>query len=308
MDLTVPAEAAGQRLDRFLADQLADYSRSRIQAWIRDGRVLVDDITARPATKLAGGEILDIDPAPLEPLKAFPEDLPLAILHEDDDLVVVNKAAGMTVHVGAGEASQKGTLVNALLHRFGRLSNLGGDLRPGIVHRLDRFTSGVIVVAKTERAHRALADSFAERKVHKTYEALVHGDATSFRKGRRVEGWTRFEAPIGRGRRHRTHMAVVTSGRHAVTDCRLITTSAKYSRVEIKIHTGRTHQIRVHLAWAGHPVVGDRLYGAPAFEESDRFYLHARRLEFEHPTTAEPICVEAPPLADFEEVAKALGV
>jgi len=308
MEITTPSSAFGQRLDRFLADELADYSRSRIQAWIREGRVLVDDVTARPSTKLTGGEILDVDPAPLEPLKAFAEDLPLSVLYEDEELVFVDKAAGMTVHAGAGEASQKGTLVNALLHRFGELSNLGGELRPGIVHRLDRYTSGVIVVAKTERAHRALADSFAERTVHKTYEALVHGDATSFRKGRVVEGWTRFEAPVGRDRRHRIRMAVATAGRQATTDCRSIATTGKHSRVELRIHTGRTHQIRVHMAWAGHPVVGDRLYGAPTRVEAERFYLHARRLEFQHPTTGEPMCVEAPPPADFEEVARALGL
>ena len=308
MEVIVPPEASGQRLDRFLADQLPDYSRSRIQAWIRDGRVLVDDVTARPSAKLSGGEVLDVDPAPLERLRAFPEDLPLSIIYEDEEIVVVNKAAGMTVHAGAGEASQKGTLVNALLHRFGQLPNLGGDLRPGIVHRLDRLTSGVIGVAKTEHAHRGLAESFAERKVGKTYEALAHRNATQFRKGRQVEGWIRLEAPIGRDPRHRTRMAVVSSGRDAISDVRSLKASSKHSRLAVEIHTGRTHQIRVHLAWAGHPVVGDRLYGAPARGESERFYLHARRLELAHPLSGKRMSFEASPPEDFEQVATELGV
>ncbi len=304
---------------------MTEASRSRIQQWIRDGRVLVDDVPARASAKLQGGETVEVDPAPAKPLRATPEDIPLEILYEDEHLVAVNKPAGMTVHAGAGEAAQSGTLVNALLHRFGEsLSNLGGELRPGVVHRLDRWTSGVIVVAKTDRAHRALAEAFENRRVNKTYLALVHGAVgdprhdVPARKGRSIEAdgrwWVRVEAPIGRDPRQRHRMAVVESGRAAVTDYRPLATTTKpaYSLLEVRIHTGRTHQIRVHLSWVGRKIVGDATYGAPSappgLEPSERFYLHAWKLEVDHPATGERLLLQAPPPAEFERALRALGL
>ena len=313
----VDENAAGKRLDRFLAAELADYSRSRIQSWIRGGRVLVDDVTARPSLKLHGGEVIEVDPAPLKPLRAEPEDIPLDILYEDDDLVAVNKPSGMTVHAGAGEHARGGTLVNALLHRFQSLSSLGGELRPGIVHRLDRMTSGVILVAKTDRAHRRLAELFEQREIRKTYLAIVHGrmddpnDAVP-RKARivRYEGATRIrvEAPIGRDPKRRNRMAAVQSGRTAVSDFRPLAATKSNSLVEARIHTGRTHQIRVHLAWIGRPVVGDVLYGAPADPPRERFFLHAWKLGLEHPVTGEPLTLVADPPPDFQQLRKELGL
>ncbi len=318
--LSVDDSAAGDRLDAYLAGAIEDVSRSRIQQWIRDGRVLVDETTPRPSMKLKGGESVEVDPAPLKPLKAEPEDIPLDILYEDDDVAAINKPAGMTVHAGAGEAAQSGTLVNALLHHFGKsLSGEGGDLRPGIVHRLDRWTSGVILVAKTDRGHRGLAQAFESRAVKKTYLALVQGEvagpesAPRTRKQRPFEAeghrWMRIEAPIGRDLRRRSRMAVVESGRAAITDYRPIRTRTKpaFSLLQVRIHTGRTHQIRVHLSWVGRPIVGDATYGAQA-EEGERFFLHASRIEVIHPVTGKPLAVEAPLPGDFTSRLQALSL
>ena len=308
MDLTVPEEAAGERLDRYLAEALPDASRSRIQQWIKQGRVLVDEAAVRPSARLQGGESVEVDPAPAEPLAAFPEAIPLDILFEDEHVAAVNKPAGMTVHAGAGEASRSGTLVNALLHHFGaQLSQAGGELRPGIVHRLDRFTSGAILVAKTDKAHQGLARQFENREIQKTYLALVHGKVTTAppNKGRPVKAdgrtWVRLESPIGRDPRNRVKMAVLASGRAAVTDYTPLRGSDRHTLLEVRIHTGRTHQIRVHLSSFGRPIVGDRLYGAPE-SPLDRFFLHAWKLNLQHPVTGEPLNIEAPlppELTDF---------
>ena len=325
LEFEAPIEAAGERLDRFLSQRITDASRSRIQQWIRDGRVLVDDLAGRASTKLRGGEVVEVDPAPATPLRAEPEDIPLEILYEDEHLVAVNKPAGMVVHAGAGEASRSGTLVNAALHHFGKsLSKVGGELRPGIVHRLDRWTSGVILVAKSDRAHAGLADAFEARQVNKTYLALCQGEvedpkkAVPPRKGRAVEAdgrwWVRIEAPIGRDPRHRHRMAVVESGRAAVTDYRPLATVSRpaYSLLEVRIHTGRTHQIRVHLSWAGRAIVGDTMYGASArplgLEPIERFYLHAWKLDLRHPVTDEPLRLEAPLPDEFVAALGALGL
>ena len=312
MEINVESADAGLRLDRFLAERLPEYSRTRIQSWIRDGRALVDEVTAQPSTVLKGGETVEVDPQPLEPLSAEPENIPLEILYDDEHLVAVNKPAGMVVHAGAGEAARSGTLVNALLYRFQKLSSLGGELRPGIVHRLDRFTSGVIVAAKTDAAHRALAKSFEERKVKKTYWALVKGRVEdpaqrTLKPARLIsvdgQSWGRIETDIGRDRRHGRRMAVVEGGREAVTDYRPLAVASGCSLVEVRIHTGRTHQIRVHLSAMGRPVVGDKLYGGPAapegFPDAERFYLHARRLVLPHPATRAELAIEAPLTEDF---------
>ncbi len=215
--------------------------------------------------------------------------------------MAVHKPAGMTVHAGAGRG--QGTLVNALLHHFARLSQLGGELRPGIVHRLDRLTSGVLLVAKHDVAHQRLAEQFARRQIRKTYIALVHGRIPAG-KGRPVmmEGarWTRLEMPILRDRRARVKMtARARTGREAVTDFRVLDQWPGYSLLEVRIGTGRTHQIRVHLAAIGHPVVGDTLYGAPARPGFPRLFLHAREIQFTHPSTGRRVTVEAPMPAEL---------
>lgn len=275
-----------QRLDQFLSTALPRYSRSRIQSWIKDDLVLIDGAPRnKPSLLLRGGERIVVYPGERPPLKAAPEEIPLDILYEDSSLVAVNKPAGMTVHSGAGVHS--GTLVNALLHRFATLSQVGGDDRPGIVHRLDRFTSGVMLVARTDEAHRALADQFANRQVEKLYVALVHGVMKS--------DTGRVERAISRNLVHRFKMTTTSEdrGRYAITDYRVLRRFPKFTLVELRIGTGRTHQIRVHLASLGHKVAGDTVYGAPA-HPGGRFFLHAQRITFTHPVTGERLTIEAP--------------
>src|SRR5580698_181394 len=288
--LAAPKDA-GKRLDQFLAGQLTETSRARVQQIISEEKVLVNDAAAKASLRLHGGECIQVlgSPAPV-PLRAIAEDIPLDLVYEDDDLAVVNKAAGMMVHAGAGateDERNRGTLVNALLHHFGDLSTVGGELRPGIVHRLDKATSGLIVVAKNDETHRKLAAQFARRKVKKTYLTLVHG-------------WVKQErgtisSSISRDRVRRTRMTTRRSGgREAITHYtvrkRIESKYGKFTVLEVRIDTGRTHQIRVHLASLRHPVVGDVLYGAPrelrtkdAAISLPRNFLHAAELQFEHP-------------------------
>ena len=289
MAIRLEVEQAADRLDRFLHERLPDYSRARLQAWIREGRVRIDGKTAKPSTPLKGGETVEVEPGELPELKAEPEELPLEILYEDDAVIAVNKPAGMVVHAGAGIT--KGTLVNALLHHFGRLSSVGGELRPGIVHRLDRFTSGVILVARHDKAHRALAAQFAGREVEKVYLALVHGNVE------KESG--RIERAIARDPKRRIRMtARLRHGRPAVTEYRVEQRFGGLTLLEVRPGTGRTHQIRVHLATIGHPIVGDRLYGAPAkvpgMPPLERYFLHASRIAFRSPAAGERVAVEAP--------------
>jgi len=307
--LHVPPEAAGQRLDVFLTAQLETVSRSRLQMLIGQGGVLVGGEPAKPRLKLRGGEQIQIlgDPHPA-PLKATPEDIPLDVVYEDADLAVVNKPAGMMVHAGSGQnedARSRGTLVNALLHRFKDLSSTGGELRPGIVHRLDKATSGLIVVAKNDRAHAALGAMFAGRMIQKTYIALVHGTVERAKDS--------IRASVSRDPVRRTRMTTNKSGRSAVSHYevieRLATPYGRFTLVRVRIETGRTHQIRVHMASIGHPVVGDTLYGGagqltgqpgsaskepPERIRLGRNFLHAARLEFTHPISAKPLVLEAP--------------
>ncbi len=282
---TVEPESAGLRLDHYLAARLPQFSRSRIQSWIEEGRAHVDGEARRASWKLRAGERVEVEPAELKPLRAEAEDIPLDVLYEDDDVIAINKPAGMVVHAGAGRID--GTLVNALLHRFGALSGVGGDLRPGIVHRLDKGTSGVILVARSDAAHRALAAQFAARTVRKTYLALVEGIVKS------DNGFV--DQPITRDPTRRTRMtARLSRGRAAHTE---FTVRERYTRstlLEVRIGTGRTHQIRVHMSWLGHAVVGDTLYGAAARAELDRPWLHAWRVEFTSPSTGKKIALEAP--------------
>lgn len=299
--ISVASQDAGKRLDQFLVAQLDSVSRARVQELIAAEQVRVNDALAKASLKLRGGERISVlGEAQRTPLKAVAEEIPLDIVYEDDDLAVINKPAGMKVHAGAGstdDARNRGTLVNALLHHLGSLSGVGGELRPGIVHRLDKETSGLIVVAKNDVAHRKLAAQFARRGVKKTYVALVHG-------------WVKKDsgtitASISRDRIRRTRMTTrLPGGREAVTHYRVVrrlkTKFGKFSKLEVKIDTGRTHQIRVHVASIGHPVVGDTSYGAPGELRASsgvvalsRNFLHAAALEFAHPRTEEWVALKS---------------
>ncbi len=289
MTLLAEAADAGKRLDSFVHERLPKFSRSRVQSWIKEKLVLINGAEARASVLLKGSETISVEPAELEPLKAKPENIALPILYEDDDVIVVNKPAGMVVHAGAGHNT--GTLVNALLHHFTTLSSVNGELRPGIVHRLDKETSGVLVVARHDAAHQSLAQQFHDRQVEKVYLALVHG---------RMEQITgRITAPIARDPVRRTRMTAKTGhGRTALTEYRILEQFELFSYLEVKIGTGRTHQIRVHLSSLKHPVFGDRLYGAPTeipgVPTLDRFFLHAHSLRFQSPSTGESLRVESP--------------
>lgn len=285
------------RLDQFLVSKLTEVSRARVQQLIEQKLVLVNDAAEKASLRLRGGESIKVlGPAQREPLRATPEDIPLDLVYEDEDLAVINKPAGMMVHAGAGATEDdrnRGTLVNALLHRFGQLSEVGGELRPGIVHRLDKGTSGLIVVAKTDEAHRQLAAQFARRQVKKTYIALVHGWVKTDRGT--------INRSISRDSVRRVRMTTRRSGgREAIThyrvQSRIESPFGKFTLLEVKIDTGRTHQIRVHLSSLGHPVVGDTVYGAPAQIKGRgvtialaRNFLHAGALELRHPRTGEQL-------------------
>jgi 23S rRNA pseudouridine1911/1915/1917 synthase len=286
----------GKRLDQFLREQLPQYSRARLQGWIEQGRVLVNGSPEKRSFVLKGAEHIDVQPGELPPLRATPEDLPIELLYEDSDVIAINKPAGMVVHTGAGQHS--GTLVNALLHKFGKLSSVGGDLRPGIVHRLDRYTSGVILIARNDAAHRHLSEQFASRQVEKIYLALVHGSV----KGEHG----RITTPITRDPVRRTRMTTrLERGRSAITSYTVLKRFAGYTFLEVKIGTGRTHQIRVHLASVGHPVAGDKLYGAPG-SSLGRYFLHARQITFTSPSSGERVTVAAPLPPDLEDYLRTL--
>jgi len=328
-------EDAGLRLDHFLVARLQEVSRVRVQQLIEQGKVLVNERPAKASLKLKGSEVIEVTGKIEAPaLKAIPENIPLDVVFEDRSLAVVNKPAGMVVHAGAGspeDERNRGTLVNALLYRFRVLSGVGGDLRPGIVHRLDKDTSGLLVVAKSDRAHQKLAEQFSSRQVSKTYLALVHN-------------WPKDETgsiddPIGRDPKNRTRMSVAgIDPRNALSHYkvleRLLTPYGRFALVEVKIESGRTHQIRVHMASIGHPVVGDTLYGAPEYllprtlsrEQQgnaisvrtqvrrtkshgagaaalnlERNFLHAARLHFVHPVSGKALDFEAPLPKELEE-------
>jgi 23S rRNA pseudouridine1911/1915/1917 synthase len=319
--IDVPAEAAGQRLDQFIAGSLGveGVSRSRVQLLLDQGDVLVNGKCGKASYRLRGGECVEIkgEPHPT-PLKATPENIPLDVVFEDDDLAVINKPAGMMVHAGAGPtpgARSEGTLVNALLYRFKALSSTGGELRPGIVHRLDKDTSGLIIVAKNDRTHARLGAMFSGRSIKKTYVALVHGAVLKDRGT--------ITAGVSRDPVRRTRMTTKpnenarTAVSHYEVVRRLTTRFGKFTLVQVRIETGRTHQIRVHMSSIGHPVVGDTLYGGagqltdqlaaqagtsraarkrsgPEVLKLGRNFLHAAKLEFQHPLTKKTLQLEAP--------------
>jgi len=332
-ELLATDDEAGLRLDHFLVSHLSGVSRARVQQLIEQQKILVDGKHAKPSHKLKGSERVEVlGRVQLEPLRAEPEDIPLDVIYEDKDLAVINKPAGMMVHAGNGSTDSvrnRGTLVNALLFRFKKLSESGGDLRPGIVHRLDKETSGLIVVAKNDLAHQRLAEQFATRGVKKKYVALVHGWPSHDRGT--------INAPIQRDRQNRTRMTTRGSaGREAVSHYEVVERFAspygKFALVEVKIDTGRTHQIRVHMASIGHPVVGDTLYGAaevlsphalareahgtPVSVRTEakkihtaesktlslrRNFLHAANLQFTHPRTKKELTFTASLAMELQE-------
>jgi 23S rRNA pseudouridine1911/1915/1917 synthase len=299
--LTVPGGRAGERLDRYLPAALPGLSRARAQRLIEEGRVLLSGAPARPATRLRGGETVTVEIPPAEPFPLAPEDVPLRVLHEDAWLLVVEKPAGMVVHPAPGHSG--GTLVNALLSRAGPLSGIGGVARPGIVHRLDRDTSGILVAAKTDAAHHGLSAQLSSHAMERRYRGIVQG------KPPREEGTVTTR--IGRHPVHRKKMAVLRAGgRLAVTHYRRLEAFGPFSLLEFRLETGRTHQIRLHCAHLGCPIVGDDVYGrsrevrlgkgasAPAVTVS-RFFLHAFHLAFRHPVTGERLSFTAPDPPEF---------
>ena len=281
------AHGVGQRLDRFLAESLPELTRSRIQSLIKSGDVLVDGQVVKPKHSVAEGETITVVIPEAEPSEALPQDLPLNVLYEDEDLAVLNKQEGMVVHPAAGNPD--GTLVNALLHRFGTMSEIGGVLRPGIVHRLDKDTSGCIVVARNDAAHQALTAQFSNREVGKIYLAVVEGTPVA-------EQGT-VDKPIGRHPVNRLRMTVVNppAGKAAVTDYQVLCAVHGDALVECTLHTGRTHQIRVHMKELGHPLLGDPIYAKPSRQKQrmERLMLHAWKLVITHPRTGKRMTFEA---------------
>lgn len=301
----VPDSAAGRRFDAVLAELFPDFSRSRLAAWIKSGDARLDGREVRPRDPVRGGEAVTLNAALEVQTHSEPEDIALDVLYEDEHVIVINKPAGLVVHPGAGNPA--GTLVNALLHRDASLNTLP---RAGIVHRLDKDTSGVMVVARTLQAHTALIEQLSSREVHRQYLAVVLGSL--------VSGGT-ADAPIDRHPRDRIRMAVREDGRDAVTHFRLRERFRAHTLLECRLETGRTHQIRVHMAHLKHPIVGDPLYGGPlklpkgATEELiatlrgfKRQALHAETLEFSHPVTGEPVRCTAPVPDDLRELVRAL--
>lgn len=303
--LDVPDEAEGTRLDKFLADALTEFSRTQIQRLIDENHVELARGRATARYRVRAGERLRLEVPPTKPTHLAPEDIPLDIVYEDDALVVINKPPGMVVHPAPGH--DHGTLVNALLHHCQSLSGIGGEERPGIVHRLDKDTSGLMIVAKHDRSHRHLSDQLRVRTLRRRYLTLV--------QGRPASDQGTIDAPIGRHPQHRQKMAVVASrGREARTHYEVLESWGALSVLQLSLETGRTHQIRVHLAHIGRPVIGDPIYGTnavslprhPVVERWIRVFprqaLHAQELQFEHPETGEVMTLTAPLPEDFAEL------
>ena len=283
---TVTAEEAGQRLDGFLAEAMEELSRSRIQNLCEAGQIVVNGKTAKKNQKLKAGDTIEVEiPAPA-PTEIIPQDIPLDIVYEDDSVLVINKPKGMVVHPAPGHPD--GTVVNAVMFHCGaRLSGIGGELRPDIVHRIDKDTSGLLMIAKNDKAHAALSAQLKDKSLSRVYEAIVIG------RMRQDEGTV--DAPIGRSLRDRKKMAVIEGGRHAVTHYETIARYNGYSHVRCHLETGRTHQIRVHMASIGHPLAGDEVYGKGREKTGlEGQCLHAGRLRFIHPDTGEAMEVTCP--------------
>jgi len=290
--LTVSSEQARQRLDRVLAEALPAFSRARLQTLIRHGFVSLNGKPPRPRDLVRTGDLVELREPELEKVEAQPEQIKLDVIFEDDDLLVLNKPAGIVMHPGAGH--QAHTLVNALLAHCQNLSGIGGKERPGIVHRLDKETSGALVVAKNDATHRDLSSQFAARTMTKIYLALVAGIL------RKTSGV--IDKAIARHPVHRQRMSIARrQGRSAKTEYRVIRSGEEISLVECILHSGRTHQIRVHLHHLGHPVLGDKLYGGKRAGDYPRQMLHAWKLAFRHPRSGEELSFEAPVPRDFAD-------
>lgn len=306
-EVVVVRAGEADRLDRFLSERL-DMSRTRVQGLIEDGHVEVDGRPARKSERVEAGDRVTVAIPPPAPVDIPAEDLPLSVVFEDDHLLVVDKSAGMVVHPAPGHRT--GTLVNALLFHVRDLSGVGGRLRPGIVHRLDRETSGLLVVAKSDRAHNGLADALRARRIKRLYSAACWGHL--------AESPLTVDAPIGRDPGDRKRMAVVEDGRRAITRVRVREHWLRAELLDVALQTGRTHQIRVHMAHVGHPVVGDRVYGVgwergmggpdrawarELARRTPRQFLHAAELAFDHPITGQPLRFHAPLPPDLEAAA-----
>ena len=299
IQLVVAKSAARLRIDRYLANELAQFSRTRLQRLIQKGFVRLNGKPARPRDFVHTGDRIDLSEPPPQKNDNQPEAIPLDILFEDDDLLVLNKPAGLVMHPGAGHREH--TLVNALLYHSPKLSGIGGMERPGIVHRLDKETSGCLVVAKNDETHRGLSLQFRARTVEKIYLALVGG------KLRKSAGT--IEEKIARHPVHRQRMAAISSrGRDAKTEYRVIGEGKNASLIECRLHSGRTHQIRVHLHHLGHPVLGDKVYAPKLAKDFSRQMLHAWKLGFQHPRTGDWKSFEAPWPDDFREALKSVGI
>lgn len=308
--LTVPDDDAGQRLDMFLTKTLLSLTRSQVQRLIEDGLVKVNGKPAKPSHKIRGAETIEIDIPEPEPIEALPEPIPLDILYQDSDVIVVNKPAGLVVHPAAGNLT--GTLVNALLYHCKDLSGIGGKLRPGIVHRLDKDTTGILVVAKSDNAQQSLAEQFKKHSTKRKYVALVHGVI--------IRDKGKIEAEIGRHETERKKMSVKTRrGKTAVTHFKVLGRFDQFTLVELTLETGRTHQIRVHMSSINHPVVGDQVYGGKErisgvkdvkirklIRQLGRQALHAANLGFIHPESKKYMEFQAPIPEDFQKVLDAL--
>jgi 23S rRNA pseudouridine1911/1915/1917 synthase len=305
--IQVPAESAGERLDAFIATAIADLSRSRAVQLIADGQVRLNGQAARKSERVEAGDVVEVQVPPPTSSEVVPEAIPLEILYEDADLVGLTKPAGLVVHPAPGHRS--GTLVNALLHHIDDLSGIGGVKRPGIVHRLDKDTSGLMIVAKHDQAHRSLASALKRREIRRVYLAACWGHLSADRLS--------VDAPVGRSSRDRKRMAVREGGRSALTHFERIARWPAADLIRAQLETGRTHQIRVHLAHIGHPVVGDPVYGtagargisgrdrawaAELERRVPRQFLHAQRLDLVHPRTREPMTFESPPPPDLAAV------
>lgn len=309
VSLAVAESDADTRLDAFLAAQIDGWSRARLQRLIEDEEVLVNGKPAKASYKLRQGDEIEVELTPPPAASFTPENIPLNIIFEDESLLVVNKPAGLVVHPAAGIHS--GTLANALAFHFQQLSTRAGELRPGIVHRLDKGTSGLMVVAKNEATHESLADQFRAREVYKSYVALVHGVV------KQESG--RIEQPIARDPRTRIRMAVVPAGRGALSLYKVRRSFKSFTLLDVELKTGRTHQIRVHLSWLKHPVVGDEVYGGgrdktvqdvrlrAAIRKLQRQFLHAERLGFRHPVSGESLQFVAPLPVELENLLAELG-
>lgn len=285
-------EFVGERIDKALSQMEEAWSRSQISNWLDDERILVNGVNVKAKYKVRLGDIIEVDIPEVEDLEIIPEDLNLEIIYEDADVLVVNKPRGMVVHPAPGHPS--GTLVNGLMHHCKDLSGINGVARPGIVHRIDKDTSGLLMVAKNDVAHESLVNQLVNKTVTRKYTALVHGHI-AHEKGT-------IEAPIGRDQKDRQKQAVVDNGKHAVTHFQVIENFGEFTLVECRLETGRTHQIRVHMNYIGFPLAGDPKYGPKKTLEFDGQVLHAGVLGFEHPVTKEYLEFEAPLPEDFKQL------